>query len=123
MNEAELEFSQGADRVRVPLSAPRTTIGKGRADIVVSDPTVSRLHAAIERVTGGWVIQDLGSRNGTFVNGARIAGPRALHGNDEIRLGLLRLEFRHIPIDESLSLTSPLEAPPRLTAREHDALV
>jgi predicted component of type VI protein secretion system len=108
---------------RFALEDDRTTFGKGRADVVISDSTVSRLHAAIERVTGGWVIQDLGSRNGTFVNGARLAGPRALHTGDDIRLGGVRLTFRARVLDDTFSKTSPIEAPPRLTARERDALV
>jgi hypothetical protein len=120
---AEVEVVGGAEQRRFALADDRTTFGKGRADVVVADRTVSRLHAAIERVTGGWVIQDLGSKNGTYVNGARLSGPRALHTGDEIRLGGVRLQFRARVIDDAFSQTAPIEAPPRLTARERDALV
>ena len=120
---AEIELIAGSEPQRFALVDDRTTLGKGRADVVIGDRTVSRLHAAVERVTGGWVIQDLGSRNGTFVNGARLSGPRALHTGDEIRIGGVRLQFRAHAVDESFSQTAPIEAAPRLTARERDALV
>ena len=120
---AEVEVLAGGDPMRFALVDDRTTFGKGRADCVLADHTVSRLHAAIERVTGGWVIQDLGSKNGTFVNGVRLSGPRALHTNDEFRIGGVRLLFRARIIDEGFSQTAPIEAPPRLTGRERDALV
>jgi hypothetical protein len=124
MSEAEIEVLDGVEWARhVRLEMPRTTLGKGRADVVLKNRTVSRLHAAIESVTGGWVIQDLGSRNGTFVNGDRITGPRALRPDDEVRLGAVRLMFRAAPGDDSFSQTSPIQAAPRLTVRERDALV
>ncbi|MGK8512131.1 FHA domain-containing protein [Nocardia asiatica] len=66
------------------------TIGRSAAaDIAVtSDPTVSRLHAIIERVGGCWVIVDDGlSKNGTFVNGERVGGRRKLDPGDTIRVG------------------------------------
>ncbi|MGW6421192.1 FHA domain-containing protein [Nocardia sp. NPDC055053] len=68
------------------------TISIGRsdaADITVSaDPTVSRLHAAIERIGDCWVIIDDGmSRNGTFVNGELVGGRRTLESGDTLRVG------------------------------------
>jgi pSer/pThr/pTyr-binding forkhead associated (FHA) protein len=123
MFEAELEVLGNGGGHRFTILEGRTTIGKGATDLVLKHRTVSRLHAAIETVTGGWVVQDLGSRNGTFVNGARISGPHALHTGDELRLGEVRVSFRSTVVDESLSQTSPMAAPPRLTNRERDALV
>ena len=107
------------------LDRPRVTVGRADADLTLTDSTVSRLHAALERVTGGWIVQDLGSRNGTYVNGARLLGPRALRHGDEIRFGGHRVVFRNLgpPSHTFASLTSPLEAPPRLTPREHDLLI
>jgi DNA-binding NarL/FixJ family response regulator len=110
--------------VRIETLEPdRITLGKAAADVQLADSTVSRLHAAIERVTGGWVIQDLGSRNGTFVNGAPVVGPRALRSGDELRCGRTRMVFIAREIDGEGSETTPLLAPPRLTAREKDLLV
>ena len=66
-------------------------------DVVVDADGVSRVHAVFERFGDAWCVRDLGSRNGTFVNGGRIIGERALHSGDEIILGRLRLLFRGRP--------------------------
>jgi len=71
------------------------TIGR-RADqrIVLSDPSVSRAHARIEVGDGGVAIVDLGSTNGTAINGHRLRSGRAgLRAGDRIRLGTVLLEF------------------------------
>ena len=57
------------------------------------DPTVSRVHAVLENFGFAWSIRDLGSRNGTYVNGQRITTERVLRSGDEVRLGDCRLFF------------------------------
>ncbi len=70
-------------------------IGKGpRNDIVIADPAVSSSHALIRSEESGYTISDLGSRNGTFVNGERITEPRQLKHGDVIGIGLSKLTFR-----------------------------
>ena len=70
-------------------------IGKGpRNDIVIADPAVSSSHALIRAEESGYTISDLGSRNGTFVNGERISEPRQLNHGDVIGIGLSKLTFR-----------------------------
>ncbi|GAB4547662.1 MAG: hypothetical protein OHK0023_09460 [Anaerolineae bacterium] len=56
-------------------------------DIVVNDPEVSRHHCRLTRGAGGYTMEDLGSTNGTFVNGQRLNAPRPLNGGDLIGLG------------------------------------
>ena len=64
------------------------TIGRAAgADIVVADASMSRQHARLVRDADVWVIEDLGARNGTFVNGQRIERRRPLAAGDQIQLG------------------------------------
>ena len=73
----------------IPLVQDQTIIGRDSAtDIVVNDPKVSRQHAVIRMDENGFWITDLGSRNGTFLNGTRIEGEaRKLTTGDRIELG------------------------------------
>jgi pSer/pThr/pTyr-binding forkhead associated (FHA) protein len=89
-------------------------------DIVVDADGVSRVHAVLERFGDSWCVRDLGSRNGTFVNGGRIIGEHALHSGDEIVLGRLRLVFHGQARGQE---TAAIAQPPSLTQREHDVLV
>ncbi len=59
------------------------------------DREVSRVHALLQRVAGAWTILDDGlSRNGTLVNGERLAGRRRLRDRDVVRCGDVQIEFR-----------------------------
>lgn len=124
--EARFEIPRsGGQPGFVELNGTRFTLGRHGVDIVVAHETVSRLHASVEQVTGGWVLQDLGSRNGTFVNGDRVLGPRALRPADEVRLGSAMLLFRAGSVvgDSGAPATAPLAPPPDVSRRERDLLV
>jgi predicted component of type VI protein secretion system len=56
-------------------------------DVVLGDAEVSRQHSRITRTPAGYVLEDLGSTNGTFVNGERLAAPRVLNAGDLIGVG------------------------------------
>jgi hypothetical protein len=60
---------------------------------VFDDRTVSRLHAQLRWVNGGWVLSDLGSMNGTWVNGWRI-DEAWIRDGDRVQLGAVRLRFK-----------------------------
>ena len=62
-----------------------TTLGRDDCDVVLSDPEVSRRHAL--EGPDGFTIEDLGSTNGTWVNGERIERPERLRAGDELRFG------------------------------------
>ena len=79
---------------QVPLTLQTTTLGRRRGNsIVLRDAKVSRRHAEIRRQDGNFVLQDLNSRNGTFVNDQRISTAVALQPGDEIRVGDTVLRF------------------------------
>jgi hypothetical protein len=103
------------------LDSARITVGTlDSNDVVVDADGVSRVHAVFERFGDTWCVRDLGSRNGTFVNGARIIGERVLHSGDEILLGRLRLLFRGPARGNE---TAAIASPPPLTRRESDVLL
>lgn len=56
-------------------------------DISVGDSEVSRQHARLTRTPGGYVLEDLGSTNGSYVNGERLAAPRVLSAGDLLGMG------------------------------------
>lgn len=69
-------------------SCGRSTDG----EVFLDDVTVSRTHAEIRRETGAFLVQDLGSLNGTYVNGERVERARLVSG-DEIQIGKFKLTF------------------------------
>lgn len=74
-----------------PLEKDRVMVGRSRfCDIRLQEDTVSRLHAAFTRAEGGLQLEDLGSSNGTFVNGEQIVGSCRLQVGDTVRFGALR---------------------------------
>ncbi len=77
-----------ADGRRYTIDRPRTAIGRSRDNhIVLLDPSVSREHAAIARDGREFFLVDLGSLNGTYVNGVRLAASHRLRPGDRLRLG------------------------------------
>lgn len=103
------------------LDSERLTVGTLETnELIVLADGVSRVHAVFERFGDTWCVRDLGSRNGTFVNGGRIVGEHALHPGDEIVLGRLRLVFRGPARGTE---TAAIAQAPALTRRERDVLV
>jgi pSer/pThr/pTyr-binding forkhead associated (FHA) protein len=116
---------RGAQGTRlVELNNERSSLGRASTNdvVVLLDPSVSRLHAVIERYTTGFCIRDLGSANGTFVNGEPVRGETRLRTGDEIRLGDSRLTFFTVNDDDS-DVTAVTDGPPILTRRERELLL
>ena len=77
--------------LEMPVDRDWVVIGRGRgADIVIAEPTMSRAHAAIGFDGSHFFVQDLGSTNGTRVNGTR-EQKAMLRDGDEVQLGKLAL--------------------------------
>jgi hypothetical protein len=82
------------DEQSYPLTRDAYTVGRHRNnDIVVSDPKVSSFHARFDRTIEGFVLVDLRSRNGSFVNGKRVEAV-ILQNGDEVRLGTAKLRYK-----------------------------
>ncbi len=107
-----------------PLDRPRTTIGRGEENDVAlrDDRLVSQVHAVIESYGSSFSLRDLGSSNGTFVNGQSLVGEQVLKPGDEIRLGRTQLLFR-VSGPQPVERTDTGPKAPTLTARERDVLI
>lgn len=107
MDHAFLEFAEGG-RPRLDLDKQRLTIGRSPiSDLQLDDGTVSGQHAAMEWQPNGWTIEDLGSSNGTHVNGERIDQHWSLSPGDTVRLGHTELVFRIAPTAFSPESSTP----------------
>ncbi|HJS97218.1 MAG TPA: FHA domain-containing protein [Solirubrobacteraceae bacterium] len=120
---AQVEVMFGVQSWRFALESDRMTVGKASENDISlgEDPTASHLHAILERFPAGWCVTDLGSSNGTWVNGERIWSSRRLRHGDEVRVGQTRLIFRD-PLSGADAQTEAEDAPPSLTVRERDVL-
>ncbi len=79
-----------------PLSDLIITIGRDLTnDIVIQDPEISRRHARMRRWKHGYSIEDVGSTNGTSVNGQPITEPRLLRPNDRLKIGT-NVQFQYM---------------------------
>ena len=77
-----------------PTGQKRQVIGRGKeADIQLKSPVISREHASIQPGTPEWTLTDLGSKNGTFLNGKRIHRTERLKAGDVIQIGPFRLDY------------------------------
>lgn len=124
---SHLEIWKPSGRDLFELSGQRVTIGNASTNLVSlnHDATVSRVHAVLENLGFAWSIRDVGSRNGTYLNGEKISAERVLRSGDELRMGSSRLIFwegKQTDHDETETV-EPSQRPPRLTPRELEVLV
>src|SRR4051812_20168046 len=85
---------QGPDKGRrFELPDAATLVGRESRQLPLSDNTVSRRHAELVPGSDGWVLRDLGSSNGTYINGLRVTNKYTLKLGDQIRVGRTLMVF------------------------------
>jgi len=91
---ASISVIQGSDKGRdFDLFDGENLIGRQNCAVKLTDGTVSRRHATIVRHDGTWTLEDLGSANGTYLNGVKVTRPADVHRGDQIRCGTTLLVF------------------------------
>jgi pSer/pThr/pTyr-binding forkhead associated (FHA) protein len=91
-----LQIEAGAEskRYELEIGIDDVTIGRSTdCQWVISSGAVSRRHARITRRAGDITVEDLGSSNGTFVNGERLSGPKTLRDQDAVKFGSVEGHF------------------------------
>ena len=103
----------------IPLSIGEVLFGRDdAAQVRIDDASVSRRHARLVVRGASATLEDLGSKNGTFVNGDRIAGPLGLSDGDQVRVGRARLVFRETsPTRSTRTARSTAASAPRRRRR------
>jgi FHA domain len=87
-------------------------IGREGADLTIDDPELSRRHALVKPVDGGVEIEDLGSTNGTFVNGERVAAPVRVTTGASMDVGDSRIALELEPSADAAAAAAPAAAAP-----------
>lgn len=89
-----IQVIEGPDKGRsFEITESDGLVGRRNGAVPLTDSTVSRRHARLVRENGRWILEDLGSANGTFLNGTRLVRQMTVHGGDQIRCGTSLLIF------------------------------
>ncbi|MCJ7433556.1 MAG: FHA domain-containing protein [Anaerolineales bacterium] len=101
-----------------PLEGDQLTIGRDSSNgVAINDAEMSRKHARLTFQGGKYVIEDLGSTNGTFVNGQRLSGPFVLKGGDVVSFGeQIVLMYDVMSGDPGATIASPRRQSARVPA-------
>ena len=106
------------------LDQPVIRVGRSQGmDILIDNVSVSRRQVEIRKEGEGWMVHDLGSSNGTFVNGEKVTADRALKAGDEISFGKFSLFFERVaaqPVAREATATEPLRPSPSATTEDPD---
>jgi len=98
-----------------PIEKDQVVLGReDHCDIVLRERQISREHIKVLRNDGRYFVEDLASRNGTWVNGKKLEGTQELYDNDEIHIALaVRLQF----VGSGATAPLPFEVPQTLSGR------
>jgi predicted component of type VI protein secretion system len=120
-NLPHFQIEVGAERQRFEMPEDKSEVLVGRATDchwAIASGAVSRRHARLVRHGREVTIEDLGSSNGTFVNGERLSAPRALRDQDRVQLGAVEMVFVMPPEEPSADETIALSALPKIERAE-----
>jgi pSer/pThr/pTyr-binding forkhead associated (FHA) protein len=110
-----LKIVRGNEQGKTVRLKMTTRIGRERDnDLILTDPRVSRYHTQIELERGQWIIQDMGSANGTFVNGRVLSETHPLAPHDRIVLGDTELVFQPSQVAPGTDVPPPTSRPEAL---------
>jgi pSer/pThr/pTyr-binding forkhead associated (FHA) protein len=107
-----LRFTAGPLAGRRVEVASALVLGRQAADLVIEDPQVSRRHASVRPAGDTLEVEDHRSRNGTWVNGARVDGTTRLAPGDRVRVGDTTFEVEGPAVRAAPTEASPRPAPP-----------
>ncbi len=94
------------------IDKPTVIVGRGEdADILIDNPSMSRRHARFRQEGDGWVVEDLGSSNGTYMNGERITEPQPVDVGTEVAFGKFSIIFGKAVAAEPAPQTPAASAP------------
>ncbi len=135
MNECPVPFLLDALQNQIPLTGDRLVLGRAAdCDLVVADARVSRHHSELCRQGDGWLLCDLGSTNGTFLNGQRLTQALPLRDGDAIEIGSAQFvyhdpeatldtsHFPHLVLDATGGQVWVDRQPVPLSSRQHALL-
>jgi pSer/pThr/pTyr-binding forkhead associated (FHA) protein len=111
----QLVIRSGAGAGKVfPLEKSEMHVGRDVTnELVISDEKVSRRHARLYTEGDQYVVEDLGSTNGTFINGARLSGPHLLRVGEQITFGETSIvSYERIDQDPNATVMSTISASP-----------
>lgn len=117
-----LVFKEGPLAGRRVEVETELVVGREDAGLTIEDEQISRRHAVIRPGDGGVEIEDLGSTNGTYVNGVRIEAATRLAGGDTVKLGQSVIHFESVRGAATVvsaapaAAVPPAAAPPAVTA-------
>jgi uncharacterized membrane protein len=100
-----------------PLEAPEILIGRDASNgVAINDAEVSRKHAKLSLHGSAYVIQDLGSTNGSFVNGQRITGTQVLNPGDTVSFGENIVVIYEAAFDSNATVIASAKVPKTVTS-------
>jgi pSer/pThr/pTyr-binding forkhead associated (FHA) protein len=105
---------------RFPLSEGQNVIGRAPSNAVrLEDQSVSRQHSEVSKGDSGWIVKDLGSKNGTIVNGNPIQGSVVIGHKDVVKTGIYQLRL----ITQPTSVEDEMALPPELAVSDKTVFV